>query len=63
LLLNIITMEEILKIIRQWDENPEMRQSYPSGLKQLIEENLYDRSACITLIDYLYNEGKLKDII
>lgn len=58
-------MEELVKLIRDWDENPEMRVSYPYGLSQYIEESSSDRNyrTICKLLEILYNDDLLKDIL
>ena len=58
-------MEELVKLIRDWDENPEMRVSYPYGLSQYIEESSSDRNyrTICKLLEVLYNDDLLKNIL
>ncbi len=56
-------MEELVKLIRDWDENPEMRVSYPYGLSQYIEESSSDYRTICKLLEVLYNDDLLKDIL
>lgn len=56
-------MEELVKLIRDWDENPEMRISYPYGLSQYIEESSSDYRTVCKLLEVLYNDDLLKNIL
>ena len=56
-------MEELVKLIRDWDENPEMRVSYPYGLSQYIEESSSDYRTVCKLLEVLYNDDLLKNIL
>lgn len=57
-------LKEFVDEIIEWDEDPEIRESYPYGLSQLLVESSSNPKRDATeFIEFLYEKGFLADFI